>query len=63
MLRPAAWWPRRRHRSPKTGGVAQLGLPLLLGPRCDVHAVCPDDVWLHDEALAWRDWLLRAVAG
>ena len=42
---------------------AQLGLPLLLAARRQPHAVVAHRRRLHDEALAWRDWLLRAAAG
>ena len=43
---------------------AQLGLPLLLAARRDVHAAtrCCSAGYI-EEARAWRDWLLRAVAG
>ena len=43
---------------------AQLGLSLLLAARCDVHAAtrCSSRGY-REEARAWRDWLLRAVAG
>ena len=43
---------------------AQLGLPLLLAARRDVHALrAAAAPATRDEARAWRDWLLRAVAG
>jgi GH15 family glucan-1,4-alpha-glucosidase len=45
------------------GGRAQLGLPLLLGARRDAHAPVPLYAGYLEEARAWRDWLLRAVAG
>ena len=40
---------------------AQLGLPLLLAARRDVHALALSIGGYTDEARAWRDWLLRAV--
>ena len=42
---------------------AQLGLPLLLAPRRDLHALRADERRLHRRGAAWRDWLLRAVGG
>ncbi len=45
------------------GGRAQLGLPVLLAARLDLHAARPDGCGYLDEARAWRDWLMRAVAG
>ena len=42
---------------------AQLGLPLLLAPRRDVHALRAMIGGYTEEARAWREWLLRAVAG
>ncbi len=42
---------------------AQLGLSLLLAERRDPHTAGADERRLHDEARAWREWLLRAVAG
>ena len=47
----------------RIGGTAQLGLPLLLGARFDVHALCAAARGLSGEAAAWRDWLLRSAAG
>ena len=41
---------------------AQLGLPLLLAARRDADAPCPRAGYA-GEAQAWRDWLLRAIAG
>jgi GH15 family glucan-1,4-alpha-glucosidase len=40
-----------------------MGLPVLLAPRLRVHSGCSDPQRLHDEARAWRDWLLRAIGG
>ena len=45
------------------GGVAQLGLSLLLAARRDLHALALMNGGYYEEAQAWRDWLLRAVAG
>ena len=48
------------------GGVgrrAQLGLPLLLASRRYVHFVFTDAVRFTEEASAWIEWLLRAIAG
>ncbi len=42
---------------------AKLGLPLLLAARRDLHARRPANAGYTDEARAWRDWLLRVVAG
>ena len=42
---------------------AQLGLPLLLAARRHLHALALLHAGYHDEAQAWREWLLRAVAG
>ena len=43
---------------------AQLGLPLLLAARRHLHALrAACSAGYSDEARAWRDWLLRAVAG
>ena len=42
---------------------AQLGLSLLLAARRDLHAARADERRLHRGSAAWRDWLLRAVAG
>ena len=51
--------PAREHRRR-----AQLGLPLLLAARRDVHALRAACIAGYiDEARAWRDWLLRAAAG
>ena len=60
---------RRRRRADDVAAGAdrqrpELGLSLLLGPRCDVHAVRPDDV-RPQARRPWpgEQWLLRAVAG
>ena len=46
------------------GGAAQLGLPLLLAARRHLHPAGPARHRLHRRRrAAWRDWLLRAVAG
>ena len=45
------------------GGVAQLGLPVLLAARRDVHPAGAARRRLPRRGAAWRDWLLRAVAG
>ena len=43
---------------------AQLGLPLLLAPRRDAHAArAPAAATTTTRRVAWRRWLLRAVAG
>ena len=42
---------------------AQLGLSLLLAARCDLHARRVDQGGYLEEARAWREWLLRAIAG
>ena len=43
---------------------AQLGLSLLLAARRHPHACfAPMNAGYYEEARAWRDWLLRAVAG
>ena len=61
---------RRHRRRPDhvAAGVdrrrAQLGLPLLLAARRDAHAAAAaSSPGYDDEAAAWREWLLRAVAG
>ena len=42
----------------------QLGLPLLLAARRDVYALLALlSAGFRDEAKAWREWLLRAIAG
>ena len=45
------------------GRRTELGLSLLLGPRCHTYPALLVNAGYHDEALAWREWLLRAVAG
>ena len=47
----------------RIGGVAQLGLPLLLAARRDAHALALLNAGFTRRGRAWRDWLLRAVAG
>jgi hypothetical protein len=42
---------------------AQLGLPLLLAARRDLHVEHAAAGGYTDEAVAWCKWLLRAVAG
>jgi hypothetical protein len=41
----------------------QLGLPLLLAPRRDATSIAMLNAGYSDEAIRWRSWLLRAVAG
>jgi hypothetical protein len=60
----------RRHRSGahhfsagEDWRIAQLGLPLLLASRRHVHPLRPAVGGYVSEAKAWREWLVRAVAG
>jgi hypothetical protein len=41
----------------------ELGLPLLLAAGCHLHPAGFNHLGYYDEARAWRDWLVRAVAG
>jgi len=61
---PAASWRRRQHRFPRPSAVAVTGTTAIAG------CVTPRSHWSHSCAaatsmrpMAWRDWLLRAVAG
>ncbi len=45
------------------GRRAQLGLPILLAARRDLHFECLAVGRLPREAAEWREWLLRAIAG
>ena len=55
---------RRHHLSARDPrGRAQLGLPLLLAARRHAHPGVAHAGRLPRRSLAWRDWLLRAVAG
>jgi hypothetical protein len=42
---------------------AQLGLPLLLAARHHLHLLALANGGYFNEAAAWQDWLLRALAG
>ena len=60
----------RRHRggadhlaARAAGRRAQLGLSLLLAARRYLHAARHHEAGYYEEAQAWRDWLVRAVAG
>ena len=62
--------PDRRDRGRRHDVVAredrrcpQLGLPILLAARRHLHALLADAGRLCRRGHAWRDWLLRAVAG
>ena len=47
----------------RIGGIAELGLPLLLAARRDDDAAGLGIVGIPRRSVAWRQWLLRAVAG
>ena len=47
----------------ENGRGSGTGIWLLLGAGRHVHAGCPDGRRVIDKAQAWREWLLRAVAG
>ena len=48
---------------PEAIGACGTGLPLLLAPRRDADPAALLRAGYMDEAHAWRDWLLRAIAG
>ena len=70
-LKALTYAPDRRHRrgaddlaARGARRVAQLGLPVLLAARRDVHPAGAASGRLHARRpSAWREWLLRAVAG